>query len=77
MADEKKAGFFQRNSDRISRFMREMRSELKKVVWPTRKQVLNNSLIVLICVVVMGTVTFAFDSAVGAAIQGLISLFKG
>ena len=73
MAGEKKPGFV----SRIGRYFREMRSELKKVVWPTRKQVVNNSIIVLVCVVFMGALTFAFDSVMGTAVRSLISLFQG
>ena len=49
MADtEKKPGFFAR----ISRSIRDMRGEMKKVVWPSRKQILNNTLVVLAAVAI-------------------------
>ena len=48
--DDTKPGFFQR----IGRWFREMKSELKKVQWPTRKQTINNTLIVIACVIVVG-----------------------
>ena len=35
---DEKPGFFQR----VARWFREMKSELKKVVWPTPKQTINN-----------------------------------
>ncbi len=41
--EEKKPGLFKR----IGKWFREMRSELKKVIWPTPKQLLNNTLIAL------------------------------
>ena len=31
---------------KISRFAKELRSEIKKIVWPTKKQVLNNTCVV-------------------------------
>jgi len=77
MSDVKKVGFFQRTGERMVRFVREMRSELKKVVWPTRKQVINNSIIVFICVAVIGTLTFALDTVLGSGVRGLIALFPG
>ena len=61
----------------MARFWREMSSELKKVVWPTRKQIINNSIIVIVCVVIVGALTFVFDTLVGQAVKGLIALFKG
>ena len=50
MAEAKKENFFVRAGKRISRWFREMKSELKKVVWPTKSQMINNTLIVLACV---------------------------
>jgi preprotein translocase subunit SecE len=77
MSEVKKVNVFARLAGRFVRFVREMRSELKKVVWPTRKQVVNNSIIVLICVAVMGTLTFALDTVLGIAVRELIGLFPG
>ncbi len=39
---------------RISTFVRNYRSEFKKLVWPTPKQLLKNSSVVLVSVVVVG-----------------------
>ena len=47
MAEVKKENWFARTWGKICRYFRELRSELKKVVWPTPKQVLKNTLIVL------------------------------
>ena len=65
-----KVGFFAR----ISKWMRELRSELKKVQWPSRKQTINNTLIVIACVIVVGIFIWIFDFIATGAIQGLISL---
>ena len=49
-------------------FLREVRGELRKVAWPTRPEVINYSIIVLITVVVLtayiATLDFAFGEAV-------------
>ena len=42
-------------------FIRQVRGELKKVAWPTRPEVLNYTVVVLITLVFMGLVTFWFD----------------
>ncbi len=44
-------------------FLTEVRGELKKVAWPTRPEVLNSTLVVLIAVTVMTSLIFAFDWA--------------
>ena len=68
-----KPGFFQR----IARWFREMKSELKKVVWPTPKQTVNNTVIVIVCVIVVGIFIWVFDALASGIIAALIDLFKG
>ena len=69
---EKKPGFFAR----IRRWFHELKVELKKVVWPTKKQTVNNTLIVIACVVFVGIFIWLFDAVAGALIQALIHLFS-
>ena len=77
MAEVKKENWFKRTWGGIRRYFRELRSELKKVVWPTPKQVLKNTLIVVACVVVIGIFIWVFDYVAQIGINGLIGLFKG
>jgi len=58
----------------VVRWFREMRSELKKVVWPTWKQVLNNSMVVIIMVLIVGAIIGVFDFITGQGVSALISL---
>lgn len=76
MAEAKKQNWFKRTWGAIARFFRELRSELKKVVWPTPKQVLKNTLIVLACVLVVGAFIWIFDYVAGWSITSLIGLVK-
>ena len=68
-----KPGFFAR----AGKWFRDMKSELKKVQWPTRKQTINNTLIVIACVIVVGIAIALFDFVAGEAISLLIGVFKG
>ena len=77
MAEVKKANWFVRTWRGVCKYFRELRSELKKVVWPTPKQVLKNALIVLACVVVVGVFIWLFDFVAQFGINALISAFKG
>ena len=70
---ESKPGFFAR----IGKWFRDMRSELKKVQWPTKKQTINNTLIVIACVIVVGVFIALFDLVAQQAIKLLIGAFKG
>ena len=76
MADtNKKPNFFVRTGRKISKWFREMKSELKKVVWPSSKQLVNNTLIVLAAVIVVGAVVFLFDWLASGGIGLLSELF--
>ena len=72
MAKTKKKFF-----SRIAEWFRGMKSELKKVVWPTPKQVLKNTLIVIACVLVVGIFIWMFDFVAAEGISALISAVKG
>lgn len=77
MAEAKKANWFVRAWDSIRRYFRELRSELKKVVWSTPQQVLKNTLIVLACVLVVGVFIWVFDFVARVGIDALINTVKG
>ena len=72
MADVKKENWFVRTWGRVCRYFRELRSELKKVVWSTPKQVLRNTAIVLACVLVVGVFIWVFDFVARYGIDALI-----
>ncbi|MBP7174856.1 MAG: preprotein translocase subunit SecE [Thermoclostridium sp.] len=58
---EKKPNILQK----LSKFVKEIRGELKKVLWPSRKQVINNTLTVLVTCLVLGGVIWILDYALG------------
>lgn len=60
--------------NRFTRWLREMRSELKKVQWPSFKQVLKNTGIVILCVLVIGVFIWVFDALAHKIIEALINL---
>ena len=72
----KKQNWFARVWGGICRYFRELRSELKKVVWSTPKQVVKNTLVVVACVLVVGVFVWVFDYAAGLGIKALLNLFK-
>jgi preprotein translocase subunit SecE len=41
----------------------EVRAELRKVAWPTRQEVINSTIIVLIAVTVLTSLIFGYDYA--------------
>ena len=42
-------------------YLAEVKGEMRKVAWPTKKEVVNSTIIVLIAVVVMTSLIFLFD----------------
>ena len=60
-----------------AKWFREMKSELKKVVWPSKKQVFRNVLITVACVAVVALCIWLLDTASTFVVQGIISLVKG
>ncbi len=59
-----KAGFFAR----ITLFVRQVIGELKKVVAPTRKELINYTLVVLVFVVIMMLIVTVLDLAFGIGV---------
>jgi preprotein translocase subunit SecE len=50
---------------RLARFIKEVRTELKKVIWPSRNQVINNTITVLITCLVIGGIIWILDFILG------------
>ena len=53
----------ERNRTSPATSFREVKGELKKVAWPTRPEVINSTVIVLIVVVIMTSLIFGLDWA--------------
>jgi len=50
---------------RTARFIREVRMELKKVIWPTKEQLINNTLIVFAACILIGAIIWIADAGLG------------
>ncbi len=77
---EKKPNIFVRFGKGIVRFVKwigrsfkDMYHELKKVTWPTKRELLNYSLVVLAFMVIMGVIIGLIDFGAGALVDLLIS----
>ncbi len=46
---------------RLRNFLRDVKSELKKVTWPARPEVINTTLVVIVATVVLGFYLFFWD----------------
>ena len=62
---EKKNGFFKR----MTHFFKDLKGEFKKIVWPSKKQVVNNTLVVLAVVIVLGVFVAALDTVLSLIVH--------
>lgn len=62
MADTaKKPNIFANAGRRISKFFREIKSEIKKITWPATPTVFRNMAVTLVVIAVIGVFVFALD----------------
>lgn len=59
---------------RVAHWFRDMKAELKKVVWPSRKDMTNNTTVSLVVMVVSAVVVWGFDKIAALGISTLIRL---
>ena len=57
------------------KWFREMRSELKKVVWPDGKTTTKNTGTVILCSLGVGVFIWVFDAVAVLAVNTLVGLF--
>ena len=70
----KKAGTQEKDARLFSRQgIREVRAELRKVVWPTRAETINYSIITLVTLVLVTTLIFSIDWVFS---KGVLFLFQ-
>ena len=73
-SSKKDAGKDPKKKGGIRKYFRELKAEIKKVVWPTRQQVVKNTGVVLTIMVVMAVFLFGVDSGLGAAIKAILKI---
>lgn len=59
---------------RVGKWFRDMKSELKKVVWPTPKQLANNTGVSLVVMAGSAVILWAFDTLADQGVQLLLKL---
>lgn len=68
--EDVKPGFFKR----VGKWFRDMKSELKKVLWPTPKALGKNSLIAVCVMLVSSVVLWGFDELAQMLVKALFTL---
>ena len=74
MSEIKKENWFVSAWGAVTKYFRELKSELKKVVWPTPQQVGNNTLIVGGCCGIVGICIWLFDIVANLGIDLILNI---
>jgi preprotein translocase subunit SecE len=64
-----RAGLPRLGFGRIGRFIREVVAELRKVIWPTRKELVTYAVVVVVFIAVLMTIIAGFDYGFASAVQ--------
>jgi len=58
---------------KTNEFLGNVKSELKKVTWPTRKETYSSTIVVVVLVLVVAVFLWAVDSALSTAVRMLLN----
>lgn len=58
-------------------FIRQVRTEVSKVVWPTRAETIQTAIMVLIMTIILAFFFLGVDAVFGSIVQWLLSLANG
>ena len=60
------------NSSRFKKFLREVKAELKKVSWPTKQELISNTGVVFITVMLVCTLIWVIDATFAQVLRLII-----
>ncbi len=60
--------------EKIQLFLKEVKVEMQKVTWPTKAQILNYTIVVMIAVVVLSLIIGIEDKFLGWLLKGFLNL---
>ncbi len=66
----------EKKPNRLLRWLKDLKGELKKVTWPSAKDVVKNVGVVILCVLIVGAFIWVFDFLARAVIDALLQLFS-
>ncbi|MBS3938249.1 MAG: preprotein translocase subunit SecE [Peptococcaceae bacterium] len=58
----------------LSKFLREVRQEMRKVAWPSKRQTINYTIVVVFAVFFVAALTALTDAAFGVIIRRLLGI---
>lgn len=61
--------------NRVLRWLKDLKGELRKVTWPSVKDTVKNVGVVIVCVIIVGVCIWVFDYLAHAVVGALLKLF--
>jgi preprotein translocase subunit SecE len=58
---------------KVAEFLQQVKAELQKVTWPTRKETYGSTVVVIVLVLIVAVFLWVVDSALSALIQTLLN----
>ena len=58
---------------KVAEFLQQVKAELQKVTWPTRKETYGSTMVVIVLVLMVAVFLWIIDSALSALIQTLLN----
>lgn len=63
--------------EKIQTFAREVRAEMAKVSWPTREELKDSTMVVIVVMLAFAAFAFSIDRLLASAVKGLFSFLVG
>ena len=77
MAQAKSSGKQPNVFQRLTKYFKDVRSEVRRVVWPTREEIINSSLVVLVMLILMTGFVSIVDGVAYALIINVLGKIGG
>ncbi len=68
---KKQGNFFERAWKAIKSFFKNSKGDLKKITWPTGKEVVKGTVVTIVCIAIIGVIVFLIDLGLTNGIKGL------
>ncbi len=60
-------------NSKVGEFLQQVKGELQKVTWPTRKETYGSTMVVIVLVLMVAVFLWVVDSALSTMIQALLN----
>ena len=63
-----------KETGKVKKYFKDLKSEFKKVIWPSKKKLINNTSVVLVSIVVMGIFVGLLDTGLFKLLQLIVNI---